>query len=196
MKTCCVCRNTITSDEPAYLFIGQAGDEKQICSTCEKNYDVFMESENPEELKQAINYLYTCVLSANDNEVASFLKEAIDRNSSIVSEMEYEQTKSDPVNMAAKRDYFSDRQSELENAQGGSFWISGMRFLSWIFFVAILIVGIAFAVQVGDYSARMGFLIFIVSVITAFLSVAIIMIFLDMARDLSEIKEILKKRRN
>lgn len=195
MKKCCVCRNAINSDEPAILFIGQAGDEKEICPICEKNYEVLMESENPAELKEAINYLYTCSLSSDDNEVTSFLKETIDANSSIVAEMESRQKKSKPIDMSKKQDYFSDRQSESGNNQGGSIWISIMKTVTWISFFAIIIAGIVLAVIIGQESAGIGFLIFLISVVAAFLSVAGMMIFLDMARDLSEIKATLKNKK-
>ena len=77
MKKCCVCRNPIANDDPAILFIGQTGDNKEICGNCEQKMDVLMESNKPEEIKNVVNYLYTCSLSANDSEVASFLEEVI-----------------------------------------------------------------------------------------------------------------------
>ena len=81
--------------------------------------------------------------------------------------------------------------------EGGSFWISGMKIFTWILFVAICGVGIICAFLVGKQSgALLGFLTFLVAWVVAFASVAIMMIFLNMATDLSEIKAILKNRRN
>jgi len=42
MKKCSVCRNQITTKDPAILFVGQNGDEKEICTECEKQMDTIM----------------------------------------------------------------------------------------------------------------------------------------------------------
>ena len=191
-KICCICRNTITDAELVYPFPGQIEDEKEICSTCMGHYDVLMESKEPNELKNAINYLYTCSLSVNDEDVASFLKIAIEENSSVVSDMEYEAAKFAPVDMKNKRNYFSDRQlAQEEDNHSESMWISGMRIFAWIFSAAIVIIALVYIVKF-----KLGFLVFIESVIIAFITLALMMIYLDMASDISEIKAILKSRRN
>jgi len=63
MKKCSVCRNEIATKDPAILFVGQSGDEKEICTECEKQMDTIMESDNPAEIESAINYIYTCSLA-------------------------------------------------------------------------------------------------------------------------------------
>jgi len=201
MKKCCVCRNQITAEEPVVLFVGQAGDDKEVCAVCEQKVEVLMESDNSEEIKESLNYLYTCSLSANDPEVAEFLRETIENNSDVVEELEDRKIRSEPVNTAVKRDYYSERQADTHDEGSGSFWISGMKVFAWIAFVGIIIAGIVFAVQVGKYSGGMGLLIFIGSVIVAFLSVAMLMIFLNLAQDvsritsdISQIKQMLRKK--
>jgi len=189
MKKCSVCRKPITVEEPAILFIGQDGDEKEVCTLCEQKVEVLMESENPEEIKEAVNYLHTCSLSASDSEVASFLRETIEANSGVIKELEDKKIKSEPVNTTNKRDYFSERQSAEETEGDGSFWISGMKVFAWIAFTGIIISGIVIANQVGENSGGMGFLTFVGSVILAFLSVAMLMIFLNLAQDVSMMKK-------
>ena len=195
MKKCCLCRNNTIGDEPAILFIGQAGDEKEICPICEKNMDILQESENPGEINEAINYLYTCSLSSSDEEVTAFIKYIINTNSSVVEKLKSKRVKNEPVDMTKARDYSSDKQSESEHNNGGSFWISSMKVFLRIYFFGIIIVGIVCMVNVAEYSAGMGFLIFLALLILAFLNVAVLMVFLNMARDLSEIKSLLKNRR-
>ena len=202
MKKCSICRNSIIAEEPAILFVGRDGDDKEVCTDCDRKVGVLVESDKPEKIKEAINYLYTCWLSANDSEVASYLIDMIESSSSIVEDMEDKKQKSEPVNTTNLRDYFSDRQSEAEVDGGESFWITGMKVIAWIAFAGIIITGIVLAVIVGGYSGGTGFLIFIGSVILAFLSIAMLMIFLNLAQDVSKIKrdisyirKLLKKKR-
>ena len=194
MKKCCICRNVITTEEPTILFIGQNGDEKEICPECEKQINIVMESENPKDIKSAINYLYTCENDASDEEVASFLKEAIESNSSVVGEQEEKQAKNNPVNISQKRDYFVEKQYVEETENIGSLWISGMKILAWISFFSFIIGGIVLAavLLLEETGGGFVFLVILISMIGAFLSVAGIMIFLNMASDISEIKYILK----
>ena len=85
---------------------------------------------------------------------------------------------------------------KVKDNPSGSIWISGMKFVAWIMFFGMIIAGIILAV--ATESGGLGFLIFVAAVIIAFLSVAMLMIFLDlakniskMARDVSEIKKII-----
>ena len=197
MGKCCVCRKQVTEENPAILFIGKSGDEKNICETCEQKINILVKSDNPKEIKEAINYLYTCSLSVHDSEVSEFLRDTIESNSAVVDELEEKRKNSEPVNIADKQDYFLDRQAEIEVDNGKSFWISGMKVFAWITFCAIIIGGLVLATQVGG---GVGFLLFIGSIIMAFLIVAMEMIFLNLAQnvsnmnvEISEIKQMLKK---
>jgi hypothetical protein len=73
-----------------------------------------------------------------------------------------------------------------------SFWVKGMKILVWIVFVVGIIGGLILAIASGNIG------IFIVTLLGSwlgsFLAVAGMMIFLDMARDLSEIKAILRSK--
>ena len=172
MEKCCLCREKITNEDPAILFVGQTGDDKEICSTCERKMDILMESNNPKEIKDGLDFLYTCWSSVNDSEVASFLEEQ-------------------SVKMSKKRDYFSDKKNQIAPNYGASGWISGMKAFAWILFFGIIIGGIVIAVPMGGGTA---FVVIIASFMVAFLSVAMTMIFLNLAQDVSEIKQILQKK--
>ena len=87
---CCLCQNTITSSEPVILFVGKAGDEKKICSICEKQYKIMMESEKPSEVEDAINYLHDFSSSVNDDEIVSFLEDMAKANSTFMLDSEKE----------------------------------------------------------------------------------------------------------
>jgi hypothetical protein len=69
-----------------------------------------------------------------------------------------------------------------------SFWIMCVRIISLIIFFLIIFVGTIFPVHLGP----IGILVFLGVVMLAFLSVGMIMIFLDMAEDVAEIRKKLK----
>lgn len=215
MKKCCVCRSPITNDDPAILFIGQAGDDKEVCVTCERKAEVLMEDgSSPDEIKESINYLYTCIKSAHDSEVASFLENIIEESSAVIFEaenkkatikpMNLESANAEPVNTSKKRDYFSEKKTEAEEnktSHAGNFWISGMKTIAWFAFFGIIIGGITLATLVGQDNGSITFLIVVVSIIVAFLSVSMLMVFLNLAQDVSrmtsdilKIKQMLRKK--
>jgi len=193
MKKCCVCRNALT-DQPAVLFIGKDDELKEICPKCEKMADALTESDDADSIKSAVNYFYTCLKSATDPEVAAFLKEAIRSNSDVVREVEELKVKSSPVDTSKTVDYFSEK--EHKGKSGGSFWIDGLRIVTWITAIAVIISGISMAAIFFRTNTNegygIGFLIIIWTLISAFLSVAWTMVLLDAAQDISEIKVELK----
>ncbi|MCL1810339.1 MAG: zinc ribbon domain-containing protein [Clostridiales bacterium] len=98
-----------------------------------------------------------------------------------------------------KRDYVSEGKDMFKKMQNGSFWISGMRIIAWVCAGLIVLGGlITFITMAASYygSGAMGFFVFLASIVAAFISVAAIMIFLDLARDVSEIKIALLKKQN
>ena len=90
-------------------------------------------------------------------------------------------------------------KTDIKNV--GNFWISGMKTIAWIAFFGIIVCGVALAVSTGNLVS--GLLVFMLSIIVAFLSVAVLMIFLSLAQDIStmrkdtsEIKQYLREIRN
>jgi len=77
----------------------------------------------------------------------------------------------------------------------GSFWVKGLRIFSYIIFFVIVIGGFVFGVSIGyDSSGFIGFLVIVAGLVTAFLAVAMIMVFLDIAADLSVIRGMIKEQ--
>jgi len=143
------------------------------------------------------------------------LQELIEANSADVEEMERknakekakmedEKAKREPVNTEKMRNYFSDKKSKTEGDYDCSFWITGMKTYVGVIFILTIICGIisggtvAYIVGTipdsGGVAFLMGLALFIASVIVAFLTVAMTMIFLNMAQDVSEIKQMLRKK--
>jgi DNA-directed RNA polymerase subunit RPC12/RpoP len=74
-------------------------------------------------------------------------------------------------------------------------WIKGMRIFAWIAFIAIIIGGIVMSVPFwGNSEPLQGLVIMVAGFVSAFLSVALIMIFLDMAEDIKAIRNNTRKK--
>ncbi len=174
MEKCCVCSNSITDPDPAVLLVDQSGKDRYICGRCEKQLETAMSGRDFEETQSAVHYLSTYLDKlTNDPEIHSYITNVL-RNIPCVEEA----------------------QGTTPNNSGhesGSVWIDGMRAISWIVFIGIIIAGIVLAFRYGSYATGLALLAVAASVAIAFLCVAMMMIFLGMAQDMSEIKNLLKK---
>ena len=94
-----------------------------------------------------------------------------------------------PIPDIATPEEIATQKEYVEVKPSGSIWIAGMQIFAWIAFCGIIIGGTILAFQVGNFG--IGVLIFVGSVIVAFLTVALLMIFLDLAKDISDIKRYL-----
>ena len=82
----------------------------------------------------------------------------------------------------------------IAQTKSASSWIDLMRIIAWISFGGIIIAGIAIGAMIGvTGEGFLAFIIFIGSIILAFVSIAAEMIFLDMAADMRRIRELLER---
>lgn len=189
---CPVCGEMIRNSNPMVLFFSEERNaEVCCCDECEKQMNVLMTTEEPEALKKAINYFYTCMKESDDKEIKSFLQQVIDNNAADVGNMDAVQAKKKPVTERQK-DYFAEKN---ESKDSGSFWLSSTRFFAYLGMIAIIIMGIVLSVPAFDKGdAGMGILIIIVSIVTAFAISGGFMVFLDMAENVKEIRDKLSKK--
>ena len=76
----------------------------------------------------------------------------------------------------------------------GSSWREGLGTLAWLSFATMIFFGILTAVFSWQQGFSGGFIIFVLMTIGAFLMLAFIKVFIQMAKDTAEIKEILRSR--
>jgi len=88
------------------------------------------ESDNPEERNKAIYYFYTCSLSINDEEIASYLKEVIKSNSFDILDIEFNRVKDKPVKaICTKRILPSIPAAIVAGAIGMPLCVLGCKFI-------------------------------------------------------------------
>ncbi|MGI6695124.1 MAG: hypothetical protein ACOX6O_02640 [Christensenellales bacterium] len=189
MKRCPICNGFVVQEAPMILFFSQkTNDEVLVCPFCEKHLNSIMESEKPNEIRAAINYFYNHVSKIEDEETQKFVYELIDNNASIVKQLEQEKQQVEYQN--EHRDFFSDTHRSINTESNSDFWISGLKGFAWFVFASILLCGILFSIPAFNtyHGETIGFVILILAFVLAFLTVALLMVFLNMAKDIRAIR--------
>lgn len=152
MAVCAMCRKQFqTANGKLENYIGE---DKLICQDCSNQIQTLLNSNDPTEVHQAVNYVYACQRQSADAEVVSCLKEMLENNASAVEELEEQQEeqqeqkrKTEPVQFASQPDYFQAREEASE--EGGLFGNVGQKIksvtkvLCWIGIIACVIVALA-----------------------------------------------------
>lgn len=192
MRKCCVCGSKITNPEPYVFFCSEISNEEMYgCDTCETQMTNLMEGQDVSSVKKAINYFYTYIDEVENKEVKAYLSDMVINNAEIVEELARKEEKKKPISERQK-DYFENRR-EAENSTSG--WISGLRFFAWISCIAIIVFGLFFGVPFLGNELGIGVAIILSSIIFGFLSVAVIIVFADMAEDVKCIKNHIQNKK-
>lgn len=119
MAVCAMCRKqfqTANGEIENYII-----EDKQICQACNHQIQTLMNSDNPTEVHQAINYIYACQKQSTDAKVVAYLSELLDINASAVGELEEQleeqkeqKKRTEPVQFAAQPDYFQAKAQAAE----------------------------------------------------------------------------------
>jgi len=170
-KKCDICGKEITEESWEYKINNNTNME--VCKICKSHIENLKNKNtvDKEEVRKSLTYIYPYYKVCNNQILSDYLKAIIESANSL---------------------FLKNTQGNISQQNTSSPWITGMRIIAWITFFAIIIGGIVMAAIIGN--ALIGFLIFIGSCIAAFLSVAVIMIFLDMAEDIKAIRNNTEKK--
>ena len=191
MSNCPICNRTIHGEEPfAIMFSEKRNADIYCCEFCEKQYNAIMFSSKPAEVKGAINYFYSRLKAIRDNELHEFLKDMIEDNADSVDEMEAEQHYSQQSG-----DYFQKRSAaKIQAEEDRSFaWITFLQVISWIAFIALVILGFVLASPLFRYQAGLAWATVIGFTVGGLILLAASMVFLGIAEDIRHIRRKLEK---
>lgn len=178
MKNCCVCGSNEECSN--VLFTGEDSVDKKICGTCARKIQVLnnMNDSSVQEVEGAINHFYNNVNNkVSDMEVKSWLLKFLPEKASRIKEMKGNGSIS----------YTSYNSSEESSFK----WIEILTALAWISFIPIVFWGMWLWYSIGGF---LGFFAFLGSILASFLYIAPIMVFVNMAENLSTIRKILEKK--
>lgn len=192
MKYCCVCGAKIAVEEPLVFFHAKGTNKEMYgCSTCEKQMSILEESQDSSLVKKAVNHFYTYIDEVENQEVKEFLDDIVTNNADVVEELAEKAERKRSVSVRQK-DYFSEREN-MGNTSSG--WTAGLRIAAWSMFIVIIFAGLIYGVQSFRYSVGTGFVIIISSAIAAFLCVAGLMVFLELADNIRDIRNQISKKK-
>ena len=184
MEKCDICGNELLKNSATYET--DNNEEVRVCKICENHIDTLQNSNNIENLKESKSYFSPYIKELANEEVLDFLKDIIKIGTSFLKE-----SKQDEQSNISKN--YHNQSNIRSNIT--SWWIRGMRIFAWIAFFGIIIIGLVISVPFWeDNASHIGFVIIMGSFIAAFLLVAILMIFLEMAEDIKEIRYNTKKK--
>ena len=179
MRNCTICNNELVGDyEHAVLFIDKTATDREICKECEQLLEKLAAADTAKEAEEIIGYFDNISKEMSDKEVVDYLGELLGHYTA-------------NFNDKAKKTRHSD---DLSFSSPVSFWISIMRFFSWLILIGGITSGIFLSLSLFQ-SDRIGngLLVIFISVVLSFLSVSGVMVFLNLAIDVSHMRKIMEK---
>ena len=207
MSRCVVCGAKITNPFPIVLFESErTGKPMYGCDKCAQHDLALSNGSDSASVKKAVDYFYTYLEDVDDNEVREHLTGLITGTTGSSSkkpakhEPESDRQKPSFAEQPTKRETMSEPRKDFSPEQttetkATSGWITGLRFVAWLGFIGIILGGCSIALPFFVLSPLSGVLIIAASVVLAFISMAGIMVFLDMASDIKAIKNALSGKK-
>lgn len=174
MAKCPLCGKEVPSDDLKFQFYDNEGSEHYVCSKCENALDSL--TENNENSDEALNYINKYSSNCTDEELRVWLNDVVDSYTENSEE------------------YAEDDSSASSDT---TFWISSLRGVYKFVFFVIIIIGIVLCAMLcsNDYIG-IGIIALAVSILIAVMVVGFAIVFLDLARDIHRIRNILEEQSN
>lgn len=188
MKNCALCSQELKNGYNFVLSVSEAGN-KELCEKCEQNFNVLINDSksNKNEIQNSANYFHK--LNVYD-EVKKHVDEYIKISTATQIAVNEAAKNSKPIIIPKSATIPVAKIDGIQNISSSG-WISLLRVIAWISFGGILIAGIAMGSSM--FQGAMAVFIIIGAIILAFVSIAVEMIFLDMAADTRRIRELLER---
>ena len=190
MKKCCICGCEIHDENAPVLFLPKKTETPtQMCDECARQVEVLSGDGSEMQRTKAKGYLYARLDDIKISEIQEYINALLQDR--IIKDVISNETVSN--NQYNEPNSYNFRTTQISE----SFWISGSKIVAWVLFFAIIIAGFVLGITVGQYSDNAfitGFIISLLSIVVAFLSVAGLMIYLNMASDISKIRQLLEEK--
>ena len=187
---CCVCGKDIQCEEPALLFVSENEEERLLCDECEVFVQLLENSINDKERETAIKSIKEKSKNC-DKETEIVLSELIANAEGLTTRASVQTAQESETQQTADKTPLSDMPGKSVSAPSGNGWISILKGFIWFFMIAgILASVIVGIVLIADgWMEGLGITLLTVGPFAIFLSCAFIMVFLQMAEDVSAIKK-------
>lgn len=160
-----------------------------VCSECHEAINSIIR--NDEKVDGALTYINKCVNTRTDDVLLQWLKYIID--STTENSEEHTEEKSENSNEYAKE----SSPQKTSSSSDTTFWISSLRGVYKFVFFVIIIIGLVLCLMLSSNEMiGIGVIVFAVSILIAVMLVGFAIVFLDLARDVHRIRNILEEQRN
>lgn len=189
MEKCCICMRDLTDDDKATLYINENDCSRPVCNHCDHQLEKLLFSNKASLLNNAGQYFSIYI---QGYPLAPAVRQYLLEELTNIGY--YRPTTSQPEQNAYTA------QSNVSNyTPSSTVWITGLKVIAWIVFIAIIIGGIALGMAISSTytsgeEAAVFLICFFVSLVIGFATVAGVMVFLNLAQDVHDIKHMLKKK--
>jgi len=175
MAKCCICGKAVDERTAAMLFYSEKkGQDMQVCGECEKQLNTITESSDKAELRKAAGYISAYAEKAADAETRQYLVDMLESNAIEIGKPAH------------------GKQDDLARA---TFWTAGLRVFAWLAGFGMIILGIVIGGAIREVNGGLGTAIIICGFVLAFVSIAGLMVFIEMAEDIREMRNSMTKRK-
>lgn len=169
MAKCPLCGKETLENELFFLFGDENGSEYNICSDCDSLLDLVEEND-----EKALNTVEQYLSDCTEKKLKEYVK-------NVVSESK--------ENAVQKQNAITSSKAET------TFWISSLKGVYMVIFWLILIAGIImFFLFIANENVGLAFIALIASIFTAVVVVGFEIVFLDMAKDIHQIRKNIEEK--
>lgn len=173
---CCVC-GTPLSAEAATILVDRNGIEQQLCDCCEKQVQALTDG-NKSDCEKAVAYFKKRLPHIPNPDTVAFFQQELHSQNTLLG--------------IPEEDAHSQHEEAVQKADSYNVWIRGLRTVVliyfWVFLLLVLVAGIA----AMDLHFLVGLAVWIIGTLIAYFSVALVMVFLNLARDVEQTRNLLK----
>lgn len=174
MPKCPLCGKEVSSDELILQFFDDEGSEHYVCENCDAALNCI--AENNDGADEALEKIKQNLCRCKNEKLKQYLSDIVDSYTENIK---------------------TESENQKSNSSNTTFWISSLKGVYKFVFFVIIIVGIVLcAMFCSNEMVGVGFIALAIAVIVAVLVVGFAMVFLDLARDIHQIRNILEEQRN
>ena len=180
METCSMCKKEVE------VLRHSIPGGKQICPECAKRIKELLSSNEPDIVRPAVNYIYTCAKAATDKDVSDYLNSLLENNASDIEKSVQTKEKESPVNLNEQADYFEDKKKEEDS--GAGFGGSFMKVVAWMLWIGGFILSIAMSLTSEYRSTTFNWTLFFTAFSIYFFAGSFAMCLSELFKNVNTIK--------
>lgn len=185
-EKCPMCGMKCSPNDLEFQFYGKDSSKHYVCNTCHESINSIIHNDN--NFDKSLEYINNCINSCTDEELRQWINDTVALYTE--NSEEYDEESDEEYNEESDEEYTSASSDT-------TFWISSLRGVYKFVFFVIIIIGIVLcAMLCSNEMIGIGVIVLAVSILIAVMLVGFAIVFLDLARDIHRIRNILEEQSN